>query len=267
MDTKPLVTVILANYNYGKYINGAITSVFAQTYPKEKLSLVIVDDNSNDNSWELLLERFKPEQITNGDDKAVFKQLFTKLIDKVHVLCISLKQTNGPSFARNVAMQSAIKHTDIFAILDADDEFYPEKIDKCAAKIWANKDDIGVCYADYDILNVETGVTLREYKEPYDAIRLGEECIVHSGSLISKKAIVKTADEFGYYDTNMRTCEDYDLWIRISEKFMIVHIAEPLTLVRNHNQNSTSTVRREIWQQNWKRINVKKQIRSSRPSK
>ncbi len=48
---------------------------------------------------------------------------------------------------------------------------------------------------------------------------------------------------------------------------MITHIAEPLTLVRNHNKNSTNTVNKTIWQENWKRINVKKQIRSTSPSK
>lgn len=263
MDTKPLVTVILANYNYSRYIDKAIDSVFNQNYPKDRISLVIIDDCSTDDSWQKIVERFKPEKIGDGDDKTVYKSVFTK----GQILCIQLKQTNGPSFARNVAIQAAMKSTDIFAVLDADDEMYPDKIAKCSKKIWENIDEVGVCYADYDILNVETGITLREYKEPYDSMRLNEECIVHSGALISKKAILATADQYGYYDTNMRTCEDYDLWIRISEKFMITHIPEALTLVRNHNQNSTSTVNIAIWQENWKRINVKKQLRSSSPPK
>ena len=55
----------------------------------------------------------------------------------------------------------------------------------------------------------------------------------------------------------MRTCEDYDLWIRIAKKFTIAHVAEFLTYVRIHSQNSTNTVSKEIWNQNWNRIRKK----------
>ena len=52
----------------------------------------------------------------------------------------------------------------------------------------------------------------------------------------------------------MRTCEDYDLWMRISEKFIISHIPEALTFVRITNESSTATVDQKTWQQNWLRV-------------
>jgi len=52
----------------------------------------------------------------------------------------------------------------------------------------------------------------------------------------------------------MRTCEDYDLWMRISEQFIIAHIPEALTLVRVTNKSSSAVVNQEVWQQNWLRV-------------
>ena len=66
--------------------------------------------------------------------------------------------------------------------------------------------------------STSTGKIIREFKEPFSRKRLVRECIVHSGSLVSAKALEDVLEETGYYDEEMRTCEDYDLWMRISEK-------------------------------------------------
>jgi hypothetical protein len=121
---------------------------------------------------------------------------------------------------------------------------------------------IGVVYADTDILNTETEIKTREFREPFDRNRLLQECIVHSGSLISREALEGVKDENGYYDRNMRTCEDYDLWMRISEKFIVFHIAEPLTLVRIQPQNSSITVDKSVWENNWQRVMAKTRMRN-----
>ena len=142
---------------------------------------------------------------------------------------------------------------DCFAILDADDIMYPHKLEKCVDELFSD-DNIGVVYADYDILNVDTGTLIREYKEPFDRIRLGQECIVHSGAVIKKEPLLMTRNNNGFYNRTMRTCEDYELWIRISKFFMISHIPESLTLVRNHQNNSTNTVSKEIWENNWRKV-------------
>ena len=47
----PLVTVVIANYNYGQYVEAAINSALKQDYPGE-LQLCVVDDGSTDDSWE-----------------------------------------------------------------------------------------------------------------------------------------------------------------------------------------------------------------------
>ena len=49
-DQLPLVTVIIASYNHGKYIEASITSVLSQTYPR--IELLVIDDGSYDDSVE-----------------------------------------------------------------------------------------------------------------------------------------------------------------------------------------------------------------------
>ncbi len=227
----PKVNVIIANRNYGKWLGDAITSVAEQTY--KNLFVTLVDDNSDDDSIEVAKKVVKEKGV------------------EIAICC--LDQTMGPSYCRNVAIENSINTTDIYAILDADDMMLPNKISRCVAELMQNP-FIGVVYADYIIHNEETGQEHIEYKEPFSKTRLLQECIVHSGALITKQALIDTKDEFGYYDITMRTCEDYDLWTRISEKYMITHIAEPLTFVRAHNNNSTNSVDKAVWQQNWNRI-------------
>ena len=125
-------------------------------------------------------------------------------------------------------------------------------------------------YADYAILNIITGATYYEAKLPYNKEVLEKECIVHSGALITKDAFESVKENEYYYDPSLHgpasqgfigCSEDYDLWIRMSEKFMIVHVPEELAMAREGDQNQTRNVTQEIFTKNWKRIWDKKQAR------
>ena len=61
MTNEPLFSVLMANYNNGKYLMGAIESVRRQTYANWEI--VLVDDGSVDNSLELYEELGKDSRI------------------------------------------------------------------------------------------------------------------------------------------------------------------------------------------------------------
>jgi glycosyltransferase involved in cell wall biosynthesis len=248
----PLVNVVIANHNYGKWLERAIKSAISQDYPNKVVT--VVDDCSDDNSV-AVIEKLAKQKFENNVIKAE--------IDGVVFIAIRLENISGPSHARNVAIEASKNDIDIYAILDADDEFLSGKLTRCVSEMM-QQNMIGAVYADYITEDVDTNIRRIEYKEPFSRNRLMQECIVHSGALILKQALLDVLDEFGYYDFNMRTCEDYDLWMRISEKYMICHIAEPLTVVRVHKNNSTNTVDNSIWQQNWQRIAQKTQYRNNK---
>jgi len=257
LEELPQVTIVICNYNNEEFLYDAITSALNQTYPK--VGIVFIDDCSTDNSWKSVYETyFKKEPHENGNE-ALFNFKVRRIENKTF-LAIKLKKNVGPSEARNVGIRQTIEATDIYCILDADDEMYSHKATRLTAALMQCS-NIGVAFGDYDILNTSSNNIIREYKEPYDYNRLKEECIVHSGSAIKKEALQFAKDENGYYDKQMRTCEDYDLWMRIAEKFMILHVAEALTLVKIQPKNSSDTVSKDIWVKNWQRVMQKAQLR------
>lgn len=221
------VATIICNHNFGEYVGKAIESALNQTYPN---TIFVIDDASTDNSMEVI-SQYK---------------------DKIN---IAVSDENlGPALARNVLIETALNNGfDAVAILDADDEMYPSKIEKMVAKM-ESEQSIGVVYADYDTLHMDTGYLIPEYKEAFCRIKMAEHCIVHSGALIKKEALLDVNNENGFYNRTMRTCEDYELWIRISKKYMICHIAESLTLVRRHSKSSANVIPKSVWKQNWEKV-------------
>tara|TARA_Y100000004_G_C8951722_1_gene428829 strand:+ start:2578 stop:3342 length:765 start_codon:yes stop_codon:yes gene_type:complete len=249
----PKVTILIANYNDEEYIDNAIESAVNQDYPGS-MTVCIVDDGSKDDSWEIISSYFddKDGDVLTKNNSGRFGQ--TNLV--------AIKNVNsGPSEARNVGIEYTLEDTDIYAILDSDDEMYENKISSCVTVFEQGNGLVGVVYGDYDTLHVESGKIIREFKEPYSRKRLVQECIVHSGSLISKEALLSVKEDTGFYDKTMRTCEDYDLWMRISEKYIIAHVPKSLTKVRVTGDNSSFIVNQEVWQKNWLRVMEKMQQR------
>jgi len=253
----PFVNILIANYNYGKFLPDSLDSALNQTY--KNYGIVVVDDCSTDDSWKVIHEKLFKNIPHEKKDTENFEYKIGRLND-TPVFAMRLKQNQGPSNARNFGIHETIEHTDAYLILDADDIMYPNKIERMIPYIMMSK-DIGVVYADYDILTQYTGNIIRQYKEPYSKKRLMEECIVHSGSLIKSEALKGCVDQFGYYDAQLRTCEDFDLWLRISDKFMIYHVPEALTQVTVHQNDSSHSVAKQKWDENYNRVMMKAKYR------
>lgn len=249
------VTILIANYNDQEYIDRCIESAINQDYPG-RLNICIVDDGSTDNSWEIIQSYFAEKE---GD---LLQKNNAGRFGNTSLIAIK-SENGGPSSARNLGIEQTIEHTDIYAILDSDDEMYENKISSCVDLFHKGEGMIGVVYADYDTINVQTGKIIREFKEPYSRKKLIRECIVHSGALILKEALQDVLEDTGYYDETMRTCEDYDLWMRISERYIIAHVPKSLTKVRVTGDNSSFIVNQDVWQKNWAKVIEKMQQRAN----
>lgn len=261
MNNQPNVAIIIANYNYGQYVAQAIDSAVNQDYTNCRI--YITNDGSNDNSLQSILnymDVFSTEKTMAG------YPYYSGKLDKYANIKITLLDINnsGASAARNVAIWEAWNWADMFAILDADDVYYPNKVSTMLSKMQDN--NIGVVYADYDIQR--PSYTTREYKKSYNKSLLHQECIVHSGAMIRKAYLEKVIlENKEFYDSKLHgplskgfigCTEDYDLWLRLSNYCMIAHIPESLSLVRETGHNQSLKMTKEIFTRNMEIINNRK---------
>jgi len=236
---EPKVTFIIAHHNYQQYLSKAIQSAIDQTY--KNIHICIIDDCSNDKESVLKIFEEFVEQETYDMESAIFGFIRrSSLITYIQLIPNNDGSSHKQAFARNRGIETCWNDTDIFAILDADDENYPTKIERCV-EVLQSDDKIGAVYTDTNIVQVKNDRVVREYREPYDYFRLLQECIVHSGAVIKKEALEVVLENGKVFDEELPPVEDYDLWVRIGEHFLFYHIPEPLVYVRVHPQNSTNT--------------------------
>lgn len=245
MNKKYKVSCIIPNYNYGSRVINAVESVKKSAHyaglSQDDVNIVVVDDCSTDDS--ILNLTCKYQLIEKQRDDGYI--LYT---DK-NLSLISLTQNGGPARARNVGIQYVWDKTDVYFMLDSDDEIYENKILECLYEFKLDDVNIGVIYNDF-VAESEDGSYIHEYFYPFSKKKMLQQCIANGNCMISKRAL----EACGLYDESMRTAEDWDLWIRISQKFMFVHIAKELQKHYIHSNNSTNTVDPKVWQENWAKI-------------
>lgn len=104
-EKEPLVSIIITNYNYGRYLGKAIESVLEQTYLK--FELIIVDDGSTDDSRKII---------------EVFHENYPKKIIPIY------KTNGGQASAFNAGFK--ISSGEIISFLDSDDFWAPLRLEK-----------------------------------------------------------------------------------------------------------------------------------------
>ena len=203
MNTRPespLVSVILPTHNRAWTLKAAMDSVLAQeNCPFE---LIVVDDGSTDGTPALLR--------SYGDRLTVLRQ-----------------ENRGVSAARNTGIAHAAG--ELIAFLDSDDRWLPGKLSR-QATFFAHRPDALICQTqEFWIRNgVRVNPGLRHRKpagwifEP--SLRL---CLVSPSAVMMQRSLFETV---GRFDETLPACEDYDLWLRVSLRFPVFLVDEPLVL-------------------------------------
>jgi glycosyltransferase involved in cell wall biosynthesis len=211
-----------------------IKSVATQDYPYK--FMVLVDDCSTDNSYDVVREMLT-------DVKEDLKDGVRGLVDGLNVILLKNEKNMHQAKTINKAFRFAFETCHLFSILDADDEYLPGKLSKTVAKFLEDPLRIGLIYNDALIHHVETDTYVHEFRRPYDRSVLTRENIISNTPLINKLALQKV----GLYDEDLTTCTDWDMWLRITEQFVAIHIPEPLHVYRVTGKNMTWTVPTEQW--------------------
>ena len=99
------VTVLIAAYNAAPFLDRAVLSALDQTHPPTEV--LIVDDASSDDTRSVAQEMSRREP---------------------RIRVVGLDHNGGPAKARNIGIDEA--RGDWIAILDADDAFLPERLER-----------------------------------------------------------------------------------------------------------------------------------------
>lgn len=206
---RPKVTVTMPAYNASRFIKKAIESVLGQDY--DDFELLVIDDGSTDETLRII-KSFK-----NHPRLRWFTQ-----------------KHQGLGNTRNRLL--ALSRGDYISICDADDKILPDKI-KSHATILDRNPHVAVVYGDVLIMNKngqiikDRYVQAKDLNEWYDLL---ENAIMNCGATFRKEAAL----EVGGYDATIAPAEDYDLWLKLAEKYECKYIHELCAVYRSYPQST-----------------------------
>ncbi|WP_334013436.1 glycosyltransferase family 2 protein [Alteromonas sp. S167] len=205
-------TVIIPVFNSEKTLERALKSVLLQTYSPSQI--IVVDDHSTDTSPAILQEfREQVEIITSNENK-------------------------GPASARNIGIENATGSH--IAFLDADDFWYPEKLEVVRQAIEEHT-DVQVFSHKLKKVNEEFCSEFQRDKpagqtifDPRTHVELMSKDDIIAMPWLGTPGVVvdrMLLDKVGFFSTSLDTGEDIDLWIRLSQHSQVCRIEQTLGIV------------------------------------
>ena len=215
MQKKPLLSVVMSVFNDMNYVEDAVNSILVQSF--SNFEFLIVDDGSTDKT-PLILEKFKDPRI------------------------ILISQSNrGLAASLNRAIEMSCGK--YIARMDADDISMPDRFEK-QVEFLDKAPDIGLlscCFYEIDPKSRRIGLCSLPLKdaEIKKGLRVCNQ-FCHGAAIFRRQCIQSS----GKYREFFRFSQDFDLWLRISEKHRCANLADPLynRRVSPESQSSKSVV-------------------------
>jgi glycosyltransferase involved in cell wall biosynthesis len=207
-----LVSIIIPTYNTEKFIRDTLQSVQNQTY--QNWEMILVDDASTDKTVSVI------EEFAKNDDR---------------IKLFKLEKNSGNGFARNIAVEKASGK--YIAYLDADDLWFPEKLEKQIEFLKAN--NLPFTFSFYDCIDEEGNSLKRRVEAPINLTYSKLFFCNYVGNLTA----IYDADYFGKIileATQKR--QDWRLWLTILKQIQVTKpVPEPLAFYRIRKNSISSS--------------------------
>lgn len=217
---RPLVSVVIATYNYGSFLAAAIDSVLRQTYPH--FEIIVVNDGSTDNTDEVI------KVYLNHPQLRYYK-----------------KKNEGQTKTKNFGIREA--KGEYVAFLDADDFWEADKLTK-QVELFNQNPLVGVVFSHIRLVG-SNGEEIpsekpKRYRGKVTPYLYGYNFICFSSSMVRKELF----DKHGMFDESIKMGIDYDLWLRLSLVTEFDYVPEVLMASRiGHGQMSDNFEGRQYW--------------------
>ncbi len=235
---KPKVSVVIPTYNRIEYLERALASVMAQTFRDFE---IIVVQNGRTRESQKVVEKFLGRGIT-------VRYFYLPAANAVH--------------ARNLGAQQA--EGEFIAFLDDDDEWFADKLEKQVAYFDAHPGTgLVACHVNV----VKNGKPMPDPRAVFPEERVSffhfieKGCVIYSLScvMISKECFIRT----GPMNPEYRIANDYDYYFRISNRYPVCIIREPLLLYRRHEGNAIGNLKKTISENRIVLMDLKKRCREN----
>lgn len=239
----PLVSILVANYNNGRFISETLESAINQTYPN--IEIVIVDDGSTDNSL-LVIESFMsshPERLIK-----LFKNNDHKGCGRIKRQCVELSEG------------------DFFCFLDPEDTIVPEAIEILMGAFESHP-KYGLIYSTHFLCNDK--LEPQSVSSYPGKIPDGQSHLTSTGGHVSALALCKRED----YDKTLginatyEVAEDHDLYLKMEEIAPVLYVDKPLYFYRKHDHNTSWNEEKVFNNYYWKYICQKAAYKRRRDNK
>lgn len=212
--SQPLVSAVITAYNNDRTIRESVESVALQSF--RDFEIILVDDGSTDGTEE---------------------------IGKSYVPRVRyLRQPNGGSAAaRNAGVRAA--QGKYIAFLDGDDIAVPNRLEVQVAAM-ESRPNVGLAYGNIYLMDACGGkVRLRRGTGRYRSGRVTRHLAIKN--FVPFSTIMLRRDllvEIGLFDESIRSSEDWDMLVRLSQRCECLYIDQPLVKYRIAPGSKTSNV-------------------------
>jgi teichuronic acid biosynthesis glycosyltransferase TuaG len=211
-----LVSIIIPYYRKKTFILETINSVLKQSY--KYFEIIIVYDDQDKSDLTLI------ENIKKKDNRI---KLF--LNDK----------NLGAGLSRNIGIKNSMGS--FIAFLDADDLWHYNKLEKQITYMMQN--DYFISHTSYVIIDCNDKVLKKRTSKDLNYDDLIKSCDVGLSSVIIKRDVLKQ-EQF----SDLKTKEDYLLWLKLAKKGFIFHaLKENLTFWRKSKNSLSSSISRKLF--------------------
>jgi len=205
----PRISIVMANYNYGRFLPTAVESVLAQSFADWEL--IIVDDGSSDDSH-AVIQRYL-------DDERIRFHAVSHL---------------GQPAAKNEGL--SLCRGEFVAFLDADDAWHPAKLQK-QINLFGSRSALGIVCTGRELMN-ERGEA-SPYRQPplprgWVLAELFRDNFICFSSVMVRRQVF---EHVGGFDPRLDLAIDYDLWLRAAAHYEVESIDEPLVRYRVGHAN------------------------------
>ncbi|ELY54562.1 family 2 glycosyl transferase [Natronococcus amylolyticus DSM 10524] len=206
------VSVVIPTYERPAFLEGAVETALAQTY--DDLEVIVVDDGSETDYLGAVVDEY-PERVVG----------------------IEHEENRGLSAARNTGIERA--SGECVAFLDDDDRWHETKIERQVRRLESD-DRVGLvtCLSvsvtpDGEVIHVERDAPSGDLS---DAM-LRKNLLGSPSRVLARRAALEEADGF---DENLPTKQDWDLYIRLCQRWHVGAVDDHLCFRTSHESMSSS---------------------------